>query len=86
MPLPDVLGGFSVILIFSRDRHINVFKASALWTDAFYKSKCPSVCLSVCLSVCVFTFEVPFKRLSAPLPEVGCPIFLEIRNPWGKVV
>ena len=21
-----------------------------------------------------------------PLPEVGCPIFLEIRNPWGKVV
>ena len=21
-----------------------------------------------------------------PLPEVGCPIFLEIRNPWGKVI
>ena len=21
-----------------------------------------------------------------PFPEVGCPIFLEIRNPWGKVV
>ena len=21
-----------------------------------------------------------------PLPEVGCPIFLEIRNPWGKVL
>ena len=20
-----------------------------------------------------------------PLPETGCPIFLEIRNPWGKV-
>ena len=20
-----------------------------------------------------------------PFPEVGCPIFLEIRNPWGKV-
>ena len=28
-----------------------VFKASALWADAFYKSKCPSVCMSVCLSV-----------------------------------
>ena len=28
-----------------------VFKASALWADAFYKSKCPSVRLSVCLSV-----------------------------------
>ena len=21
-----------------------------------------------------------------PLPEVGCQIFLEIRNPWGKVM
>ena len=21
-----------------------------------------------------------------PLPEVGCPIFLEIRNPWVKVM
>ena len=39
-----------------------LFKASALWADAFYKSICPSVCLSVCL----FTFEVPFKRLFAP--------------------
>ena len=23
---------------------------------------------------------------SLPLPEVGCPIFLEIRNSWGKVM
>ena len=34
-----------------------IFKASALWADAFYKSKCPSVRLSVCpsvrVSVCV---------------------------------
>ena len=29
-----------------------VFKASALWTGAFYKSICPSVCVSVCPSVC----------------------------------
>ena len=21
-----------------------------------------------------------------PFPEVGCPIFLDIRNPWGKVM
>ena len=21
-----------------------------------------------------------------PLPEVGCPIFLKIWNPWGKVM
>ena len=45
-----------------------------------------SVRVSVCLSVRVFTFEVPFNGLLAPIPEVGCPIFLEIRNPWGKVL
>ena len=42
------------------------FKASTLWSDAFYKSKCPSVCPSVCLPVCLFTFEVPFNGLFAP--------------------
>ena len=58
-----------------------LFKASALWADAFYKSKCPYVCLCVCslLRYCLNVF-LP------PLPEVGCPIFLEIRNPWGKVM
>ena len=25
------------------------------------------------------------SALWPPLPKVGCPIFLEIRNPWGKV-
>ena len=48
-----------------------IFTESALWVDAFYKSNCPSVCLSVCPSVClsvrVFTFEVPFERLFAPI-------------------
>ena len=39
-----------------------VFKASALWADAFYKSKCSCVCPCVRL----FTFEVPFKCLCAP--------------------
>ena len=33
-----------------------------------------------------FTFEAPFNGLLPPLPEVGCPIFLEIRNPLGKVM
>ena len=29
----------------------NVFKALALWADAFYKSKCPYVCVCVCVCV-----------------------------------
>ena len=45
--------------------YLYIFKASALWANAFYKSKCPSVCPCVCLLFCVFTFEVPFKRLFA---------------------
>ena len=45
---------------------IYLFKASALWADAFYKSICPSVCPSVHVSVCLFTFEVPFNSLFAP--------------------
>ena len=28
-----------------------IFKASALWADAFYKSKCPYICGSVCVFV-----------------------------------
>ena len=61
------------------------FKASALWADAFYKSKCPSVRLSVCPSVCSL-LRYRLTVFLAPLPEVGCPIFLEIRNPLGKVM
>ena len=44
----------------------DIFKASALWADAFYKSKCPSVCVSVRVFVRLFTCEVPFKRVFAP--------------------
>ena len=66
-----------------------IFKASALWADAFYKSKCPSVCPSVCLFVCLCVCSLLRYCLNVflpPLPEVGCPIFLEIRNPLGKVM
>ena len=58
-----------------------LFKASALWADAFYKSKCPSKCPCVC-SLLRYRLTV----FLPPLPEVGCPIFLEIRNTWGKVM
>ena len=66
-----------------------LFKGSALWADAFYKSKCPYVCLCVCLSVCLCVCSLLRYRLNVflpPLPEVGWLIFLEIRNPWGKVM
>ena len=43
-----------------------IFKASALWAHAFYKSKCLSVCLFVRVFVSVFTFEVPFNGLFVP--------------------
>ena len=67
---------------------MNIFKALALWADAFYKSKCPYVCLPVCLSVCVSVHFLRYRLtvFLPPVPEVGCPIFLEIRNPWGKVM
>ena len=64
---------------------VELFKASALWADAFYKSKCPSVCLSVCLSVCSL-LRYHLTVFLPPIPKVGGPIFLEIRNPWGKVM
>ena len=62
-----------------------IFKAFALWADGFYKSNCPYVCVSVCL--CVFHFlRYRLNVFLPPLAEVGCPIFLEIRNPLGKVM
>ena len=33
-----------------------------------------------------FGFRSLLKVFLPPLPEVGCTIFLEIRNPWGKVM
>ena len=49
--------------------------------------KCPSVCVCVCVRVCVCSLL--WYRLNVflpPFPEVRCSIFLEIRNPWGKVM
>ena len=43
------------------------------------------VCLCVCLSVCSL-LRYRLMVFLPPLPEIRCPIFLEIRNPWGKVM
>ena len=61
-----------------------VFKASALWADAFYKSKCPYVCLSVCLFVCLFTFEVPFNGLFAPTSRSRMSNIFRDTESFGK--
>ena len=48
-----------------------------------------NVRLSVSLSVRPCVCSLLRYRLNVflpPLPKVGCPIFLEIRNPWGKVM
>ena len=52
---------YSFLVVFNilQQFLVVLFKASALWVDAYYKSKCPFVSLFVCL----FTFEVPFKLL-----------------------
>ena len=43
------------------------------------------VCLCVCLSVCSL-LRYRLTVFLPPLSEVECPIFLQIRNPWGKVM
>ena len=66
-----------------------IFKALALWADAVYKSKCPSVCLSVRLFVRLSVCSLLRYRLNVflpPVPKIWCPIFLEIQNPWRKVM
>ena len=54
-----------------------LFKASALWADAFYKLICPYVCLCVCLSVC---------SLLKYRSNVFLPLLPKVQNPWGKVM
>ena len=46
-----------------------------------------SVCMCACVRVCLSLFAWYILRpILPPLPEVKCPKFLEIRNPWGKVM
>ena len=44
-----------------------------------------NVRLWTCVSVCSL-LRYRLTVFLPPFPEVGCPIFLEIRNPWGKVM
>ena len=62
-----------------------LYKASALWADAFYKWICQYVCLYVCVSVCSL-LRYRLNVFLPPLPEIEYPNLLEILNPWGKVM
>ena len=63
--IESIKGGLETILVCIKHQYL-LFKASALWAEAFYKSKFPYVCLYVCVFVCLFTFEVPFKHIFSP--------------------
>ena len=55
---------------------VTLFKASDLWADVFYKSKCPCVRL--------FTFEVPFKCHFAPSSRSWMSKIVRDSEPLGK--
>ena len=55
------------------------------WPSGPMLSISRNVHMFVCLCVCSL-LRYRLKVFLPPLPEIGCPIFLEIRNPWGKVM
>ena len=63
-------------------------KWSQIWTFLFEncrKLRHKKMFFSSLFSI-FFCFRSFLTVFLPPLPEVGCPIFLEIRNPWGKVL
>ena len=61
---------FGLNIRFSKNRPL---------ADSFIESRNLRVCVSL------FKWYI-LRPIFPPLPEVGCPKFLEIRNPWGKVL
>ena len=60
-------------------------KWSQIWTFFFKLSKITAKKKVFFLSLFLL-LRYRLALFLPPLPEVGCPIFLEIRNPWGKVM
>jgi hypothetical protein len=63
----------------------NVKKWSQIWTFLFENCRKSPRKKKFFLSL----FSLLRYRLLVflpPLPKVGCPIFLEIQNPWGRVM
>ena len=84
----------------SRSRMSNIFKDSESlgksngkkWSQirTFFFKNCLKSPLKKKFFSSLFSVFFGFRSFLTvflpPLPEVGCPIFLEIRNPWGKVM
>ena len=80
----------------SRSRMCNIFrdleslgksngkKWSQIWTFLF--ENCLKLPRKKVYSLTFSLLRYHLPVFLPPLPEVGCPIFLEIRNPWGKVM
>ena len=82
-PLPEV--GCPIFLEI-RNPWRKVLERSGLRYEHFCLKIVENRRAKKCFFLHFFTFEVPFNGLLPPLTEDGCPIFLEIRNPWGKVM
>ena len=66
-----------------------LLRFSKHWPSGPMLSISQIVHMCVCVFVCVYVCSLLRYRLTVflpPLPEVGCPLFLEIQNPWGKVM
>ena len=60
---------------------LNFMRSFRIMGRFYYNLICPCIYPSVC-SLLRYLLNI----FLPPFPEVGCPIFLEIQNPWGKVV
>ena len=82
---PDLSYSNPIILSYFSNLSYPIFKASALWANAFYKSKCPYVCLCVCVCVCSL-LRYRLNVFFSPTSRNRMSRMSRIRNPWGKVM
>ena len=57
-------------------------KWSQIWTFLF--EKLSKIATQIFFSSLFSLLRYHLRVFLPPLPKVGCPIFLEIQNPWGK--
>ena len=81
----------------SRSRMSNIFRDSGslgksngkIWSQiwTFLLENCLKLPRNKKFFSLIFSLlRYPLTVFLPPLPKVGCPIFLEIQNPWGKVM